>query len=249
MAQITATTVTVTPTIGDDWANYPLNPQKVLMAYKTSVQINTEDVILYPAIAFLIDYSFKVDTDILGNLTGDNWGYWIYIAGDTATRDADFVTANSKIGEVGTGGGGGEVNTASNVGAGEGVFKQKTGVDLEFKSLIAGANITIVNNANDLTLSSTGGGGGTFTLRNVSSTATFITANETINCTSGTFTVNLPTAVGIQGTTYTLVNTGTGQITLDPSGGETINGSLTIILRRRYTSRTVQSDGTNWIVI
>jgi len=51
------------------------------------------------------------------------------------------------------GGGSGEVNTASNVGAGEGVFKQKTGVDLQFKTLIAGSGIEIQNNTNDLTIS------------------------------------------------------------------------------------------------
>lgn len=94
-----------------------------------------------------------------------------------------------------------------------------------------------------------GGGGGGPTLRNVSSTDTFATANETINCTSGTFIVNLPTAVGIQGTTYTLVNSGTGVITLDANGIETINGSTTIDLSTQYISRTVQSDNTNWIVI
>jgi hypothetical protein len=86
------------------------------------------------------------------------------------------------------------------------------------------------------------------TLRNVTATDTFATANETINCTANTFTVNLPTAVGIQGTTYTLVNSGTGTITLDGNGTETINGSTTIDLAQ-YTSRTVQSDNTNWIVI
>jgi len=86
------------------------------------------------------------------------------------------------------------------------------------------------------------------TLTNISATDTFTTAGETLNCTSGTFTVNLPTAAGIQGTTFTLVNSGVGVITLDASTTETINGSLTIDLAQ-YISRTVQSDGTNWIII
>ena len=92
-------------------------------------------------------------------------------------------------------------------------------------------------------------GSGSPTLRNISATDTFATAQETINCTANTFTVNLPTAIGIQGTTYTLVNSGTGVITLDASTTETINGSLTIDLSSQYISRTVQSDGTNWIII
>jgi len=94
----------------------------------------------------------------------------------------------------------------------------------------------------------TGVGGGS-SIRNVSSTDTFATANETINCTSGTFIVNLPTAIGIQGTTYTLVNSGTGIITMKGTLGQTINGSATIDLKRQHISRTVQSDNSNWIVI
>ena len=50
----------------------------------------------------------------------------------------------------------GEVNTASNVGAGEGVFKQKTGVDLEFKSLVAGSSIALTAGTDDITIDVTG---------------------------------------------------------------------------------------------
>jgi hypothetical protein len=54
-------------------------------------------------------------------------------------------------------GGTGEANTASNVGAGEGVFKQKVGVDLEFKSLVAGTNITLTGSADEITIDASGG--------------------------------------------------------------------------------------------
>lgn len=88
----------------------------------------------------------------------------------------------------------------------------------------------------------------TFSLRNVTATTIFATANETVHCLSGSFTVDLPTAVGIQGTRYTLVNSGIGLITLDPNASETINGNATIDLVQ-YVSRTVQSNGTSWTIV
>ncbi len=42
-----------------------------------------------------------------------------------------------------TGGGGGEVNTASNLGPGFGLFNAKVGVDLQFNSLVAGSGINM----------------------------------------------------------------------------------------------------------
>jgi len=47
----------------------------------------------------------------------------------------------------------GEVNTASNTGAGTGVYRQKTGVNLEFKSLSAGDNIGITDETLVVTIS------------------------------------------------------------------------------------------------
>lgn len=53
----------------------------------------------------------------------------------------------------------GESNTASNLGAGTGVFASKVGVDLRFKSLVAGTNVTLSNDANTVTINSTASGG------------------------------------------------------------------------------------------
>jgi len=47
----------------------------------------------------------------------------------------------------------GEQNTASNVGSGAGLFKEKVITDLRFKSLVEGPGISIASNTNTITIS------------------------------------------------------------------------------------------------
>lgn len=53
-----------------------------------------------------------------------------------------------------------KVQTASNVGGGTGVFKEKNLTDLQFKTLVAGTNITLTEATDTITVNSSGGGGG-----------------------------------------------------------------------------------------
>lgn len=80
-----------------------------------------------------------------------------------------------------------------------------------------------------------------------------ITANDfVIDCTSGTFTVTLPTAVGTSGKAamFIIKNSGTGVITLATTSGQTIDGSASgAITLNQYDSLTVVSNNVDWIII
>jgi hypothetical protein len=70
-----------------------------------------------------------------------------------------------------------------------------------------------------------------------------------INCTTGTYSVTLPTASGIAGQEFVIKNSGTGVITIATTYSQTIDanasGSLTL---NQYDSISVMSDGANWII-
>ena len=77
-----------------------------------------------------------------------------------------------------------------------------------------------------------------------------LATDDTINCTSGTFTVTLLTAVGIAGQVFIIKNSGTGVITIATTSSQTIDGGASgSILLNQYDALEVQSDGANWIII
>ena len=69
-----------------------------------------------------------------------------------------------------------------------------------------------------------------------------------IHCTIGTFTVNLPTAVGITGKVYIIKNSGSGLITIDPNGSQTIDGVTTYTMGGAESVQVI-STGSNWITL
>ncbi len=77
---------------------------------------------------------------------------------------------------------------------------------------------------------------------------TLTTADYLVECTANSFTITLPTAVGITGTNYRIKNSGTWTITVDANGTQTIDGQLTQTLNQR-DSLTIVSNGANWLIV
>ena len=93
-----------------------------------------------------------------------------------------------------------------------------------------------------------GGGGGALTFNNQTAAYTVVSGDlgKIVNCTSGTFTVSLTAAATLgSGFNCWVWNTGTGVITIDPSGAETIDGVSTLTLRQGEGSQIV-CNGINW---
>lgn len=87
------------------------------------------------------------------------------------------------------------------------------------------------------------------TVNLVTKTTTYtITADDVFIVCNGTFTVTLPTAVGITGKMYWIKNIGNGTITIDGDGSETIDGAATAVMRRLNPTVPVVSDGTGWLI-
>lgn len=85
--------------------------------------------------------------------------------------------------------------------------------------------------------------------RAVTAATTANLTDHTINATTGTFNVTLPTALGIAGQEFEIINTGNGVITVATTSSQNINGSTTYALSTQYKFVLVRSTGSGWIVV
>jgi len=79
---------------------------------------------------------------------------------------------------------------------------------------------------------------------------TLLTTDSTVECTSNSFTITLPTAVGDLGKIYNIKNSGSGVITINTTSSQTVDVFISgELLLSQYDCLTVQSNGTNWVII
>lgn len=128
------------------------------------------------------------------------------------------------------GAGGGEANTASNLaGTGIGVFKTKSGVDLQFKRLKAGANITLTDQGDSVLVEASASSG---------MTNPMTTTGDVIYSSSGSTPARL--AIGSEG--QVLTSNGTTPYWADPSGGGSSDITIGTTSLLSSTSRRVLFD-------
>lgn len=110
-----------------------------------------------------------------------------------------------------------------------------TAISATYFASLDGSNLTSLRNA-----------GYTSTTQAVTYTA--LTTDGVI-LASGTITVNLYAVAGNAGRVLQIKNTGSGTVTVDANGAETIDGATTFALDVQYFSITLYCTGAEWVII
>lgn len=153
------------------------------------------------------------------------------------------------------GGGGGEANNGQNVGAGANVFKQKVGVNLQFRRLQAGAGVTITQNTDELVIASVPAAPlyNVVTVNGTNYAATV--TNDAINVRNSgvNVQVTLPTAIGNSGKRIVIKKIDSGNtLSIASILNQNIDGvdatvtPFTIITLNE--SVAIYSDGSDWFI-
>lgn len=88
--------------------------------------------------------------------------------------------------------------------------------------------------------------------RTVTAATTIIDSDDVVlvDTTGGSITVTLPPAATNLGRRFTMKKmVAANTMTLDGNGAETIDGAATVAVTVQYAARTVQSDGSGWLIV
>lgn len=161
----------------------------------------------------------------------------------------------TRSGITSSGGGGGEANTGANVGSGPyQIFKNKTGVTLNFRTLQAGPGITMSQSANEITISAVPSAP-TYNVVTVTGSNYVISSNDDyvlVDCAGADRNITLPSAIGISGkrVVIKLISGGGFNMNIYTVLSQTLDGvnrTITpLVINTQYESIVVFSDGNNW---
>jgi len=171
---------------------------------------------------------------------------------DLELGDIITVRIDTAGGYVGGSGSIGEANDGTNLGAGEVIFAGKSGLDLQFKTIIAGTNVVLTQNANELTISAPSSAA-TRSLRTVAATDNILAGDDIVlgNAAGGGIILSLPDASTVTGKELDIkkIDASANVVTIDAFGAQTIDGAGSIDLTTQYQSRKLVSDGSVWHLI
>jgi hypothetical protein len=171
----------------------------------------------------------------------------------------DFLSFRIDTGTLstgGVGGGGGEANTASNIGvSGAGVFKTKVGVDLQFKRLINGPGVTVFEGIDTISFSAAPSAP-IKNVRTVTGTSdNIIISDDYIRALNNgsDITLTLPSAINT-GKEITIKKVDAGNtLSIATTGGEEIDGidatATPLLITVLNESVTLISNESNWEII
>jgi len=172
-------------------------------------------------------------------ITATGWDARCYTAG----QGGDYTSATAVQVRLLDGGGSPVVTT------GYGIYVDTIEVGTTKYAIYTNTGLVRLGDATAISGKLTTAAGRTHAYVAKTGTYTLTTADYGVLCTSGTFAVTLPTAVGVTGQEYNIVNTGTGVITLNTTSAQTISGEASgTITLNQYDSLGVVSDNANWII-
>lgn len=155
----------------------------------------------------------------------------------------------------------GEVNTASNLGSiglGPAIFKQKAGVDLQFRRLSAGPGITLTQNADDVNVAAipVAANSNVITVLGANAYLTVSDDIALISCLGADRTITLPLAeYANKGKKITIKMLDSGStVKVKTLLNQTIDGLNCAVLNHwpisiQYESLDVISDGSSWWIV
>ena len=201
-------------------------PTSTFLIKELGVQVSPAETVS------LTQYSWPVLSNAQTIKDGLNTSNLLFFVDNILLSTSDAITYLTST----TAGGSGEINTASNVGGGTEVFKQKVAKDLEFKTFVGGTNITLSATVDEITINSSAASGDLLAANNLTDVANAATSlsnlgGETAFSKNTAFNKNFGVTSGtvLEGDKNAAIVLNTAKVTNATHTGEvTGSGALTV---------------------